>query len=72
MKQLHLTGKIACALLLTAAAVAGCKDKDPIQPPSPVVETPAANPPPAAAPAPAPDAPAPAPAPTTEPAPPAR
>lgn len=87
MKQLHLTGKIACALILTAAAMAGCKDRDPVQPPSPVVETPATTPPPAATPAPAPeggnmtppagttpapDTPAPAPAPTTEPAPPAR
>lgn len=78
MKQLHLTGKIACALLLTAAAITGCKDKDPVQPPSPVVETPAVTPPattpapeggnmtPPAGTTPAPDAPAPAPA--TEPA----
>lgn len=86
MKQLHLTGKIACAVILMAAAVAGCKEKDPVQPPSPQVETPATTPPPAMTPAPdaagsattpagttpAPDAPAPAPAPTTEPSPPAR
>lgn len=87
MKQLHLTGKIACALVLTAAALAGCKDKDPVQPPSPQVETPATTPPPAASPTPstdasgmtppagttpAPDAPAPGHSPATEPAPPAR
>jgi hypothetical protein len=86
MKQLHLTGKIACALILTTAALAGCKDKDPVSPPSPTVDTPAVTPP-AATPTPAPeggnmtppagttptpDAPAPAPAPTTEPPPPTR
>lgn len=82
MKQLHLTGKIACALILTTAALAGCKEKDPISPPTPVVDSPAMSPP-AATPTPAPEggnmtppagsAPAPdAPAPTTEPAPPAR
>ena len=58
MKQLHLTGKIAFALVLTTAALVGCKDKDPVQPPTPVVENPAATPPaatpPAATPAPAP------------------
>lgn len=81
MKQLHLTGKIACALLLTVAAITGCKDKEPVSPPTPVVDAPAVTPP-AATPAPeggnmtppagtpAPDATTPAPAPTTEPPPP--
>lgn len=55
MKQLHLTGKIACALLLTAAAITGCKDKDPVTPPSPVVDTPAVSPS-ATTPTPTPDA----------------
>ena len=85
MKQLHLTGKIACALLLTVAAVTGCKDKEPVSPPTPVVDAPAVTPPaatPTPAPeggnmtppagTPAPDATTPAPAPTTEPPPPAR
>lgn len=53
MKQLHLTGKLAFALVLTTAALVGCKDKDPVQPPTPVVETPAVTPP-ATTPAPAP------------------
>jgi len=70
MKQLHLTGKIAFALVLTTAALVGCKDKDPVQPPTPVVETPAATPPAATpAPAPAPEAGTVTPPATTTPAP---
>jgi len=70
MKQLHLTGKIAFALVLTTAALVGCKDKDPVQPPTPVVETPAATPPSATpAPAPAPEAGTVTPPATTTPAP---
>ena len=72
MKQLYLTGKIAFALVLTTAALVGCKDKDPVQPPTPVVETPAVTP----APAPAPEAgtvtPPAATTPAPEPTPPAR
>lgn len=75
MKQLHLSGKIAFALVLTTAAIAGCKDKEPVAPPSPVVETPAVTPP-ATTPAPAPEAgtvtPPAATTPAPEPAPPAR
>jgi hypothetical protein len=48
MKQLHLTGKFACALIFTAAIVSGCKKKDADVPP-PVPE---ATPAPAATPAP--------------------
>lgn len=70
MKQLHLTGKIAFALVLTTAALVGCKDKDPVQPPTPVVETPAATPPATTpAPAPAPEAGTVTPPATTTPAP---
>jgi len=70
MKQLPLTGKIAFALVLTTAALVGCKDKDPVQPPTPVVETPAVTPPAATpAPAPAPEAGTVTPPATTTPAP---
>jgi hypothetical protein len=78
MKQLHLTGKIAFALVVTTAALAGCKDKDPVQPATPVVETPAVTPPATTpAPAPAPEAgsvtpPATTTTPAPEPTPPAR
>jgi len=52
MKQLSLTGKLACALIVTAAAVSGCKKKevDNTTTPEP---TPATTPTPAPAPAPA-------------------
>lgn len=70
MKQLHLTGKIAFALVVTTAALVGCKDKDPVQPPTPVVETPAVTPPATTpAPAPAPEAGTVTPPATTTPAP---
>jgi PBP1b-binding outer membrane lipoprotein LpoB len=49
MKQLHLTGKLACALIITAAFISGCKKKDADVPP-PVPE---ATPAPAVTPAPA-------------------
>nr|WP_315393017.1 hypothetical protein [uncultured Duganella sp.] len=55
MKQLHAPAKFAFALILTAAAVTGCKKQDPVTPE-------ATAPAPVAAPAPAPDA-------TTPPAP---
>ena len=75
MKQLHLTGKIAFALVVTTAALVGCKDKDPVPPPTPVMETPAVTPP-TTTPAPAPEAgtvtPPAATTPAPEPAPPAR
>lgn len=48
MKQFHLTGKFACALIATAAIISGCQKKE-VEPP-PVPE---ATPVPAATPAPA-------------------
>jgi hypothetical protein len=48
MKQLHLTGKLACALIATVAVISGCQKKN--ETPAPVPE---ATPAPAPAPAPA-------------------
>ncbi|WP_353403576.1 hypothetical protein [Duganella hordei] len=50
MKQLHVTAKFACALILTAAAVTGCQKKEVDTPPAPEVVTPAPAPAPAATP----------------------
>jgi hypothetical protein len=33
MKQLHLTGKLACALIATVAVISGCQKKEPATPP---------------------------------------
>lgn len=48
MKQLHLTGKLACALIATVAVISGCQKKN--ETPAPVPE---ATPAPAPTPAPA-------------------
>lgn len=48
MKQFHLTGKFACALIATAAVISGCQKKE--VDPAPVPE---ATPAPAMTPAPA-------------------
>jgi hypothetical protein len=45
MKQLNVTAKFACALILTAAAVSGCQKKDAGTPPAPEVVAPATTPP---------------------------
>lgn len=47
MKQFHLTGKFACALIATAAIISGCQKKE-MDPPA----VPEATPAPAATPAP--------------------
>ena len=47
MKQLHLSGKLACALIATVAFISGCQKKNPDTPP-----VPEATPAPAATPAP--------------------
>ncbi|SDF59148.1 hypothetical protein SAMN05216320_101666 [Duganella sp. OV458] len=47
MKQFHLTGKFACALIATAAIISGCQKKEVDAPP-----VPEATPAPAATPAP--------------------
>jgi hypothetical protein len=59
MKQLNVTAKFACALLLAGAAITGCQKKPVDNPPAPEVATPAPAPavtPPATAPATTPDA----------------
>jgi hypothetical protein len=48
MKQLHLTGKFACALIATAAFISGCQKKEDVPP-----VVPEATPAPAVTPAPA-------------------
>lgn len=48
MKQFHLTGKFACALIATAAVLSGCQKKEVDPPP-----VPEATPAPAVTPAPA-------------------
>lgn len=48
MKQFHLTGKFACALIATAAVISGCQKKEVDPPP-----VPEATPAPAMTPAPA-------------------
>lgn len=52
MKQFHLTGKIACALIASAAVLAGCQKKDADVPPPVPEATPAPAPAPMPAPAP--------------------
>lgn len=68
MKQLHLSGKLACALIATVAVISGCQKKEPAPPAPEVTPAPATTPPAAMPPAtetqPNPNAPAP----TTPPA----
>lgn len=75
MKQFHLAGKLACALIATVVVISGCQKKEPAPPVPEVTPAPATTPPPATPPAteqqPNPNAPTQTPPPaTTEPPPP--
>jgi hypothetical protein len=68
MKQFHLTGKLACALIATVAVISGCQKKEPAPPVPEATPAPTTTPAPATTP-PATDQTNPnAPAPTTPPA----
>jgi hypothetical protein len=50
MKQFHLAGKLACALIATVAVISGCQKKEPAPPvpevtPAPAATAPATTPP---------------------------
>jgi hypothetical protein len=50
MKQLHLTGKLACALIATVAVISGCQKKEPATPPVEATPAPTTTPAPATTP----------------------